>query len=304
MSILIGQISYMPNTDVRSKRLEASRAQLAWFNKVLPNEKIVSVCQQYTSDEMRYICDNFDNVEICSYPEPIGAGAARNVILEKFYESDYDWLFLCDDDTIIDDKYSAYSFITDVARNPYKFQDIDAISAVEPEYHPYKKLNFEDERTLTHYKFEPRELNSGSATSLIRNIKKYYKKEIYYPNVDANKGEGREDMEFLFAWLKSGLNWYTMQTMIRKSLCFDKSSIFGSDTKERDKILMHDLDVICERYAEDGINRGVGGKITWKNFNERYNTSHKFVYITRRRPIKFDESTTPKPKVDNSQNLF
>ena len=300
MSIMIGQISYLPNNELRTKRFEAARTQIEWLHKVLPNVKITSVLQNYTNAESDLI--KSDN--IIGFSNPIGAGKARNKILEKFYNSDYDWLFLCDDDTILDDKYHYENFIEELSNNEKKFSGIDAVSAIEPEYHPYKKLNYEDKGNLTHFKFEPRELNSGSATSFIRNIKKFYGKEIYFPNIDANKGEGREDMEMLFSWLKAGLTWYNMDTMIRKSLCFDKSSIFGADTKKRDKILMKCLDSICERYAEDGISRGINGQITWKNFNERYNKSQKVLYIKRDKPIEFEDNVIPKPKKSNVQDLF
>ena len=300
MSIMIGQISYLPNNELRTKRFEAARTQIEWLHKVLPNVKITSVLQNYTDAER----DLIKSDDIISFSKPIGAGKARNLILEKFYNSDYDWLFLCDDDTILDDKYHYENFIEELSNNEKKFSGIDAVSAIEPEYHPYKKLNYEDKGNLTHFKFEPRELNSGSATSFIRNIKKFYGKEIYFPNIDANKGEGREDMEMLFSWLKAGLTWYNMDTMIRKSLCFDKSSIFGSDTKKRDKILMKCLDSICERYAEDGISRGINGQITWKNFNERYNKSQKVLYIKRDKPIEFEDNVIPKPKKSNVPDLF
>lgn len=300
MSIMIGQISYLPNNELRTKRFEAARTQIEWLHKVLPNVKITSVLQNYMDAERDLI--KSDN--IIGFSNPIGAGKARNLILEKFYNSDYDWLFLCDDDTILDDKYHYENFIEELSNNEKKFSGIDAVSAIEPEYHPYKKLNYEDKGNLTHFKFEPRELNSGSATSFIRNIKKFYGKEIYFPNIDANKGEGREDMEMLFSWLKAGLTWYNMDTMIRKSLCFDKSSIFGADTKKRDKILMKCLDSICERYAEDGISRGINGQITWKNFNERYNKSQKVLYIKRDKPIEFEDNVIPKAKKSNVPDLF
>ena len=300
MSIMIGQISYLPNNELRTKRFEAARTQIEWLHKVLPNVKITSVLQNYTDAES----DLIKSDDIISFSKPIGAGKARNLILEKFYNSDYDWLFLCDDDTILDDKYHYENFIEELSNNEKKFSGIDAVSAIEPEYHPYKKLNYEDKGNLTHFKFEPRELNSGSATSFIRNIKKFYGKEIYFPNINANKGEGREDMEMLFSWLKAGLTWYNMDTMIRKSLCFDKSSIFGADTKKRDKILMKCLDSICERYAEDGISKGINGQITWKNFNERYNKSQKVLYIKRDKPIEFEDNVIPKPKKSNVPDLF
>ncbi len=167
MSVMIGQISYLPNNELRTKRFEAARTQIEWLHKVLPNTKIFSVCQSYTQDE----CDMLGSDMYLSYDTPIGAGRARNKILEKFYNSDYDWLFLCDDDTILDDKYHYENFIEELSNNEKKFSGIDAVSAIEPEYHPYKKLNYEDKGNLTHFKFEPRELNSWSATSFIRNIK-------------------------------------------------------------------------------------------------------------------------------------
>lgn len=295
---MIGQVSYLPNNELRTKRLEAARFQIEWLHKLLPQVKIVSVAQAYSES------DYVDGVFYHEYENGIGAGPARNVILKEFYNSDYDWLLLCDDDTVLYPYYSADDFIKDIAFNPEKYRQVDAVSALEPEYYPYKKLNYEDKANLTHYKFEPRVLNSGSATSIIRNVKKYYGTEVYYPNVDANKGEGREDIEFLISWLKWGFNWYTMQTMIRKSLCFDKSSIFGGDTKKRDAILMKDLDVICERYAKDGITRDVNGKITWKNFNNRFNHSQKTLYIIRETPIEYDEQTTPKKKESKTYKLF
>ena len=97
MSIIIGQISYLPNNELRTKRFEAARTQIEWLHKVLPNVKILSVCQNYTQDE----CDMLGSDVYLSYDTPIGAGKARNKILEKFYNSDYDWLFLCDDDTML-----------------------------------------------------------------------------------------------------------------------------------------------------------------------------------------------------------
>lgn len=299
MSIMIGQISYLPNNELRTKRLEAARTQIDWLHKVLPNAKIVSVCQAYNESEC-----NIEGVEYLRYDYGIGAGKARNRILEIFYQSDYDWLFLCDDDTCAYPYYEYENFFEEMSNNIDKFKNLDAVSAVEPEYHPYKKLNYQDRGNLTHYKFEPRELNSGSATSFIRNIRKYYNLELYYPNVDANKGEGREDIEFLLQWLLLGLNWYTMDTWIRKSLCFDQSSIFGADTKARDKLLMHDLDVVCDKYKEYGLYRDINGRITWGNFNKAFNKSEKILYIKRDKPIEFDENTTPKEKKDNSIKLF
>ena len=161
MSLVIGQISYLPDTDLRPKRLEAARFQLNYLNKLLPNVKIISVCQSYNGDELP------NDVEVVSFDTGIGPARARNVILARFYNSDYDWLLLVDDDTVWYEYYKYEEFLRDASNNEFKFRSIDAISAVEPEYHAYKKLNFQDKGNLTHYKFVPRDLGSGSATTLV-----------------------------------------------------------------------------------------------------------------------------------------
>lgn len=299
MSVLVGIINYLPQDEIiRTKRLQASRIQIEWLNTLLHKPQIVTVAQAY--DVSDYVYE--DNIYYMKFDKGIGAAKARNMILSNFYNSDYDWLLLCDSDTTAYDYYAYDKFINDVVDNPDKFEGIDAISALEPEYHPYKKLNYEDANTREYYKFEPRELNSGSATSLIRNIKKYYDKELYYPDVDASKGEGREDIEFLIEWLKSGFTWYTMDTWIRKSLCFDYSSIFGKDTKERDMLLQVCLDAICKKYKDWGLQR-INGKITWGEFNSVHNRSEKVLYIKRNEPIEFTENEIPKQKT-KTRRLF
>ena len=300
MSICIGVISYLPDDSKRTKRLQASRTQIEWLHKLFNNEKILVIAQNYNDTD--YLDDPL--VEYIKYDKGIGAGNARNVILKNFYSSDKDWLFICDDDTILDNKYSYQNFIYDMVNNPDKFDGIDAISAIEPEYTAYKKNNFEDKANLTHYKFTPRELNCGSATSFMRNIRKYYGKEVYYNNILADKSEGLEDVEFLLNWVLDGLTWYKMNTLIRKSLAFNQSTIWEDDRDERNNTLSRCLDKVCERFSKYGINRGINGQIIWKNFNERYNKSQKVLYIKRDKPIEFEDNVIPKPKKSNVLNLF
>ncbi len=294
MSVMIGVISYLPDDSKRTKRLQASRTQIEWLHKLFNHEKIIVIAQNYNKDD--YLDDPL--VEYIRYDKGIGAGNARNVILKNFYNSDKDWLFICDDDTTAYPYYNYEEFFKDLS-NIHKFDGIDAISAIEPEYTAYKKNNFEDKANLTHYKFTPRELNCGSATSFMRNIRKYYGKEVYYDNILADKQEGLEDVEFLLNWVLQGFTWYKMNTLIRKSLAFNQSTIWEDDRDERNNTLSKCLDKVCERFSKYGINRGINGQIIWKNFNERYNKSQKVLYIKRDKPIAYDESTTPKNKTKN-----
>lgn len=295
MSVCIGVISYLPDNSKRTKRLQASRTQIEWLHKLFNHEKIIVIAQNYNKDD--YLDDPL--VEYIKYDKGIGAGNARNVILKNFYNSDYDWLFICDDDTILDNKYSYQDFVYDVVNNPDKFDGIDAISAIEPEYTAYKKNNFEDKANLTHYKFTPRELNCGSATSFMRNIKKLYGKEVYYSNILANKQEGLEDVEFLLNWVLSGLTWYKMNTLIRKSLAFNQSTIWEDDRDERNNTLSKCLDKVCERFSKYGIHRKINGNVNWADFNSLYNNTLPVLYIEREKPIEFEDNVIPKNKNKN-----
>ena len=295
MSVCIGVISYLPDNSKRTKRLQASRTQIEWLHKLFNHEKIIVIAQNYNKDD--YLDDPL--VEYIKYDKGIGAGNARNVILKNFYNSDYDWLFICDDDTILDNKYSYQDFVYDVVNNPDKFDGIDAISAIEPEYTAYKKNNFEDKANLTHYKFTPRELNCGSATSFMRNIKKLYGKEVYYSNILANKQEGLEDVEFLLNWVLNGLTWYKMNTLIRKSLAFNQSTIWEDDRDERNNTLSKCLDKVCERFSKYGIHRKINGNVNWADFNSLYNNTLPVLYIEREKPIEFEDNVIPKNKNKN-----
>lgn len=300
MSITIGQISYLPDNELRSKRLEEARFQLDYLNKLLPNTPIHRVCQNYEFNEV----DTKGNYIYTMFAQGIGPAKARNIILESFYRSDYDWLLLVDDDTVWYEYYKYEEFIRDVSNNEKKFEGVDAISAVEPEYHAYKKSNYQDRANLTHYKFIPRDLGSGSATTLIRNIKKFYNKEIYYPDIDPVSGNGLEDVEFHMAWLKEGFTWYTMQTWIRKSLCFNKSTIWDENSEERVAKLKTCLRNLCERHKEDGLYMTDRNTVSWKEFNNRYNRSFKTKYIQRNEPIEYTEKEMPKEKPSMTQLLF
>lgn len=294
-NIYIGVISYLPDDTKRTKRLQASRTQIEWLHKLFTNEKIVVIAQNY--NESDYLDDPL--IEYVKYSEGIGAGRARNQILLDFYSSDKDWLFICDDDTVAYPYYNYENFFKELS-NTHKFYGIDAISAIEPEYTAYKKNNFEDKANLTHYKFTPRELNCGSATSVMRNIKKYYGKAIYYDSILADKREGLEDVEFLLNWVLSGFTWYKLNTWIRKSLAFNQSTIWEDDKDVRNETLFKCLDKVCERFSPYGIAKKLNGNVNWADFNKAYNKTLPVLYVPREQSIEYDEHTTPKEKPKNN----
>lgn len=301
MSLMIGVISYLPNSPkVRDKRIKAVSKQMSWLHSVYPNHKVNVVAQNYHENELLdYPYINYDR-----YSEGIGAGPARNVILEKFYRSDCDFLLLCDDDSICYDYYEYKNFMHHIAEQPSDFNHIDSVIPVEPEYYPFKKSVYEDKYNLDYYKFKPRYINSGAAIIFLRNINKYYGKELYFNNIDANKGEGREDIDFTIRWIIEGFTCYEMSTWIKKSLCFNYSSIFGDDIKRRDSIIAQDLKEVVKQYSRY-LHYKRQGVIDWASFNSVYNKSKPVLYIPRRDAIIIKEKEMPRYTTKNGfKSLF
>ena len=301
-NVMVGIVSYLPdNEQIRKKRLDAIKIQAEYIRKVYPDNEFVVVAQNYKEND--FISD-MDITYIVS-ETPLGAGKARNVILETFYKSNYDFLMLCDDDTIWYPYYDIEGFFYHINSKPEDFYSVMGISLLEPEYHPYKKSNYEDKRVLQSHRFIPRELNSGSACGFILNIYKHKGTDLYFQNIDANNGEGREDIDFLIRWLLKGYTWYTLTTGIKKNLNMNVSSIFGDDVEKRDFILQKDLDALCSQYKDYGLSRDSKGKITWRNFNNNHNNSSKLLYIDRLHPICYNEVEIPKYKRSTaSKRLF
>lgn len=297
MSLMIGIVSYLPDTSVRSKRVKAVTKQVEWLHSIYPNECIHIVAQNYTDDD--YLVDPY--VEYIKYSEGIGASNARNIILEMFYESGADWLLMCDDDSICYPYYSYEAFMRHIVEDPEYFKGVDAVIPIEPEYYPFKKQVAEDSQNLTHYKFSPRYNNSGAAIIFYRNIVKKGHEPLYFDeNMVASKGTGREDIDFNLRWIKSGFTCYEMQTWIKKSLAFSDSTIFEGTQQARNKLLDDNLQLTVTKHGIPYKN----GHINWKAFNDKYDKSAPVLYIERKEPITLTEKEQPKVKPKRGRSLF
>lgn len=304
--MMIGVVSYLPNDDiVRPRRIEAQKSQIPYLCGLWEGAKPVIVAQNYKEEDYAEL-GKLGSVEYLKYSQGIGPSNARNVLLEKFYASDEDWLLMCDDDSISYPYYQSAEFLKDVHENPKKFLGVDAFMAIEPNYHPFKQRVFEDKANLTHYKFTPRELNSGCMIGVMKNIYKHHEQKLFFdPELKPAEGKGREDIDFLMRWLKLGYSWYVMETWVKKTINFDFSSIFGSDIKSRDKVLRQCLEYMVDKYAKDGMSIDAKGHIVWKDFNARWNKSKPAVYIPRQTAIEFTEKEIPKYKPHTqSRKLF
>ena len=136
---MIGIISYYPDNEyLRTRRIQAHKNQIDWLTNLFKDEKITIVSQNY--NETDYIIK--DNIQYIKYDKGIGPGKARNVILEKFYNSNDDTLFLLDDDIMMYDYYNVTPLLLDFYYNSSNYK-MDAIIPNNPEFMPFKKFIYE-----------------------------------------------------------------------------------------------------------------------------------------------------------------
>lgn len=298
-NLMIGIISWLPDDEIkRVNRKEYVQKQHEFLTNFLKinSKDIICVAQNYKKE------DNYLDYNYIKIDEGIGPSKARNIILDKFYNSDYDYLLCLDDDIIFYDYYNIKDLIHEIDDNSNRFYKLDMITGVYPKYYPFKKNNQEDPNILTHYTFIPREINTPGSFTIIRNINKTYNKKIFYREMDLFKFEGREDMTFLVDWLKSGLNAYTCKQLILKDFGDGYSTLFS---KDKDKYKEEVLVCMNNFLKLHDIKRDLKGNIQWKDFNKVYNKSKAYETIIREHSLTFlPEELKIKSKINLKGGLF
>jgi hypothetical protein len=168
--------------------------QIKSIKAVSPNAKIYIVAQNYKDED--YIDD--PQIEYHKYGK-LGAMKARNTALNLFYNSDYDFCILNDDDVVVAPTQSAINFINELEFTPEKFDGIDIIWSRDMIHHPYQLA---ETRLLDTYNenwvLEYCEANVWHY-AVIRNFKKHYNKEEYQDeSVDPTTGVGYDDADFCY----------------------------------------------------------------------------------------------------------
>ena len=102
--IIVGIISYFGHTpEVRIKRRKIHSFQLRWFKRMgFTKDEVLVASQHYQSDEY---WPNYATYLDCEFPNAtLKPGAARNFLLQQFYNSDADWIILADNDSVLDSR--------------------------------------------------------------------------------------------------------------------------------------------------------------------------------------------------------
>lgn len=297
-NLMVGIISWLPDDETkridRKSYIQKQYEFLTTFLQIDAKD-IICVAQNYKDED--YLDYNYIKID-----EGIGPSKARNIILDKFYNSDYDYLLSIDDDIIFYDYYNIKDMFEEIDNDNEKFKKLDLICGLFPQYYAFKEANQKDPNILTHYTFKKREINTPGGFIIMKNIKKYYEKVLYYREMDLFKFEGREDMSFLVDWLKLDLGAYVCNQLIMKNLGAQQSTLYSKDkNKYKEEVL-----VCMNNFLKlHNIHRDLKGNIMWKEFNKQYNKSQEYIAIPRLNALKeLPDNLKIKSKINLKGGLF
>lgn len=287
MSIMIGVISYLPNNkELREKRLKVRKIQSEWLKHTFPDKEIFVVAQNYTKNELLSYETNI------LLNEGIGVGNARNILIDKFYQSDFSHLMILDDDVTIYDYYNPIEFIYDLDKNPERYSNLDVILASTPQYNAFKKDMFKDKYNRTHFKFTK---NSPYWANEIVIFKKF-NEPFYYDDINAWHVE---DADMNIRLMKNGYKVYVanfLQMKVLLSCDGNNSVVFEGNRSEKEiELRLH----LAERYNIPVKGNTVQFKKALDDWGVKYDTP---IYIKRITDYEFPKNLIPKEK--ESKKLF
>lgn len=207
-------ISYLPNDiNRRGKRYKAHLEQIKNIRNLAPNAKIYVLAQNYK--EAEYI--DLPQIHYVKYSSGIGAQRARNEALKLLYSSDYDYGVITDDDICIEENNSAIQFFAEMGSNSKKFIDA-GLDVIMPRYLLFNEYDEDDVNNAELYSANwafQKTMQGQFHMTFVRNFKKFYGTEEYQKELDTEKFEGFDDIEFLLTLAKKGYNLSVCKQLIR-----------------------------------------------------------------------------------------
>lgn len=248
-------ISWLGNNDIRDFRLNIHNQQIEYFIK--KNFKIVVFAQAYKPE---YYYDH-KQVSYISSDVVLRPGSARNILLERFYSSNQDMALFADNDSILYHHMQGDNFI-DIMNNQFLWcNDIDLFYPVNPQKDNYNVwYNLDPESYKNNLVFRRESRIKGSLFGL-RNIKKYYGLEYFFPkDFDCDTETGNmipgeeEDLGFFLLSNKKGV--YQLRSVVLKEM--GSSSTWAPFTDDRNKMNQKRLDLLVSRWGKYGLYIGTG----------------------------------------------
>lgn len=117
---VIGIVSYLPNRN-RQERKNRFLCLLARLNRYWPNIPIIIIAQNWGQEKI-IPAEYSEKITVFHYNQPLGILKARQMLREKFLETDYEQIIMFDDDAVIETtEAKAQEFLQICDNNPKGF---------------------------------------------------------------------------------------------------------------------------------------------------------------------------------------
>ena len=239
--VVVGIISYLPkDLEVRQKRIQAHTKQLNRLNELFADVDIIQMDQQYEPADVDWfnsIACNGNRVVSHELHDKLGISRARNELLRIFYNSEYEFMMLMDDDTLIYPYYDSSRFFQDLLSWRNK-QNIGMIRPLVPSMVPFKRTNYESKDVIHDYWILRSSLGINPAGMIIlSNLKKNFGEEVYFKeDMKSENCEGYEDYDFVLELRERNIPTYMCKQIIINSLIPDASVMFQDNQRKKNHI--------------------------------------------------------------------
>lgn len=244
--IMFGTISYLPDDKrVRSVRWKTTLKCLqnlievaGWVNK--PLHIVTTNWSQEEKNRVFSLAESlrgsvlFHDVRM----EHRGAAVSRNILLHGLYESDYDYLLMCDDDAHIYPYYDLKEFFKDLDAHSSTYTDLGVfhVCAHLANSAPFKEQNMRDKHFSSYWLFKAGGDHAGRCPQIFANYRKYLGKEIYQREYLYNELHlGGEDGCFDLDLMQEGVMAYTLTAFIAGTT--EITSSFWDEKKSKQEML-------------------------------------------------------------------
>lgn len=226
MKATVYMISYLGKDEkIIRDRVKYIRTTFKYYNEVVNGSEghditVRLLAQAWPQDLLDEFVSSYDFLNLCCVPEPILPGPGRNMELREFYKSDDDFMFFSDDDLTVQMRGTGES-VFNFYEKYMQHIPADAIAFKPAQYvNPFIKKGYAISA------FYP-SANFAAGFFLIKNIRKLYGKEVYFPeNICA-----LEDMAFNIELMSEGMQTYLCENPY---LMFSVTSVlFNGDKEDR-----------------------------------------------------------------------
>lgn len=274
--VMFGTISYIPpDAERKAMRITNHRKQLEWLSTFLTADDLYYRVESAWGDDSDYDCLCDVPFNITSIPVgPKYPGANRNILLDRLYNSDYDWLVIMDDDRSLYPYFNGEQFFTKDLKGPdgdRLAKDGVLIKALTPMTEPFKKQCVEFPKRKEAWFLSKSTPSGFLQIACIPNLKKYGYVPIYMDgDTDCLPGSPPEDVQFELDWLIDRHGIAMNKNLVMKEFGGDsQSSIYTDKTHRREAEEYHKGWITEYLQSKNPRNRALWTK---KELNARRNT--------------------------------